>query len=120
MAADDPVERAAADRACASGEAEGERRSDPDVPDSRVVGRADGRGRSDDEQRLGRGSVDGLAEDVDQYGDGEDRAAATDEAEAHADRDTEGEREQLAGHRQPDEPRAWRARLSFRSPAAAG
>jgi len=37
-----------------------------------VVGCPDERGGSDDEQRLGRGVVDGLAEYVDKHGNGKD------------------------------------------------
>jgi len=85
-----------------------------------VVGRADERGRSDNEQRLGRGRVHRLTEDVDEHGDGEDRPTAADEPEEHADRDAEWEGEQLAGHRQPCGPSGSRVRLSSRSRAAAG
>jgi hypothetical protein len=93
-AADQVVQGGSSDRSGRPGETEDQRGLRLDAADARVIGRTGERRRSDDEQRLRRGVLDGLAEDVDEHGYGEDRAAAAEEAEQQSDHDAEGQREQ--------------------------
>ena len=105
---DEPVQRRARDRRDRAGRGERE----PDAPHDAVVAcggeRPDQRGQADDQQRLGRRLLDGLAEHVDEHRHGEDRAAGADEAEQDADREAERHREQRVAHRPLSRPRRAR------------
>src|ERR1035441_4177942 len=85
---------AAGEGAARAEDAEHDPGAHPNPPGTQMDGHAHERGDADDDQRRGRRAVRALAQQLDQRGHGQDRPAPAERAEAQADQDPDGQRDQ--------------------------